>query len=35
MLKYGVIDEVREVGFRNVQKISKFQGTMQVVIGEK
>jgi demethylmenaquinone methyltransferase/2-methoxy-6-polyprenyl-1,4-benzoquinol methylase len=35
MLRYGVIDEVREVGFRNVQKISKFQRTMQVVIGEK
>jgi ubiquinone/menaquinone biosynthesis C-methylase UbiE len=35
MLKYGILNEVREVGFENVQKISKFQGTMQVVIGEK
>jgi demethylmenaquinone methyltransferase/2-methoxy-6-polyprenyl-1,4-benzoquinol methylase len=35
MLKYGVTNEVREVGFKNVHKISKFQGTMQVVIGEK
>jgi ubiquinone/menaquinone biosynthesis C-methylase UbiE len=35
MLKHGVVNEVKEAGFRNVQKISKFQGTMQVVIGEK
>lgn len=35
MLKYGVTNEVMEVGFRNVRKISKFQGTMQVVIGKK
>lgn len=35
MLKHGVVNEVREAGFKAVQKISKFQGTMQVVIGEK
>lgn len=35
MLRYGVTKEVRDKGFKNVQKISKFQGTMQVVIGEK
>lgn len=35
MLKHGVVNEVREAGFKDVQKISKFQGTMQVVIGEK
>ncbi|MFC1846009.1 class I SAM-dependent methyltransferase [Chloroflexota bacterium] len=35
MLEHGVDDEVRECGFRNVHKIIKFNGTMQIVTANK
>jgi ubiquinone/menaquinone biosynthesis C-methylase UbiE len=35
MLKHGVVEEVKEAGFRNVTKISMYNGTVQVVKGQK
>jgi ubiquinone/menaquinone biosynthesis C-methylase UbiE len=35
MLKYGLANEVKEVGFKNIQKISKYRGALQIVEGEK
>jgi len=35
MLKHGPANEVREAGFKNVRKLSKFRGVCQVVEGEK
>ena len=35
MLKHGLTNEVREAGFRNVKKVSKFRGVIQIVEGEK
>jgi demethylmenaquinone methyltransferase/2-methoxy-6-polyprenyl-1,4-benzoquinol methylase len=35
MLRYGVDNEMSDSGFIEVQKIGKFRGTMQVVIGKK
>jgi hypothetical protein len=35
MLKHGLANEVREAGFKNVRKLSKFRGVCQVVEGEK
>jgi len=35
MLRYGLENEVTEVGFRNVTKVSKHRGVFQIVIGEK
>ncbi len=35
MLKYGLINEIREAGFNNVRKISKYRGIFQIVNGEK
>ena len=35
MFKHGLTKEVKEVGFQNVSKISKFKGVFQVVCGEK
>jgi ubiquinone/menaquinone biosynthesis C-methylase UbiE len=35
MLKHGLTNEVREAGFRNVKKVSKFRGVVQIVEGEK
>jgi ubiquinone/menaquinone biosynthesis C-methylase UbiE len=35
MLRHGVVSEMREVGFKNVGKISKYRGVLQVVQGEK
>jgi len=35
MFKHGVVNELKEVNFKNIQKISKYHGSMQIVIGEK
>jgi len=35
MLEHGVVEEVREVGFREVTKESKYHGVIQVVQGVK
>ncbi len=35
MLKHGVVEEVKEAGFTNVKKISIYNGTLQVVKGQK
>ncbi len=35
MLKHGLANEVREAGFKNVRKISKFRGVCQIVEGGK
>ena len=35
MFRRGLIEEVKEVGFQNVSKTSKFNGVFQVVCGEK
>ncbi len=35
MLKYGLINEVRDAGFQNVRKISRYKGVFQIVEGEK
>ncbi|MGB2982193.1 MAG: class I SAM-dependent methyltransferase [Candidatus Zixiibacteriota bacterium] len=35
MLKHGLANEVKEAGFKNVRKTSKFRGVCQVVEGEK
>lgn len=35
MFKHGVENEVKESGFKNVQKFSKYHESMQIVIGEK
>jgi demethylmenaquinone methyltransferase/2-methoxy-6-polyprenyl-1,4-benzoquinol methylase len=35
MLRHGIDNEMSNAGFVNVRKISKFKGTMQIVIGEK
>lgn len=34
MLKHGLANEVREAGFKNVRRLSKFRGVCQVVEGE-
>lgn len=35
MLKYGIENEIREVGFREINKTLKFQGVLQTVQGTK
>jgi ubiquinone/menaquinone biosynthesis C-methylase UbiE len=35
MLKSGLTNEVKEAGFKNVRKISKYRGVFQIVEGEK
>lgn len=35
MLRYGLENEVKEAGFRNIRKISSHQGILQLVEGEK
>lgn len=35
MMKYGVTNEIKEVGYFNVRKHSVFNGVFQTVIGEK
>lgn len=35
MLKHGLVKEVKEAGFRNVNKISMYNGAFQVVRGQK
>ncbi len=35
MLKHELINEVREVGFNNVGKISKYRGVLQIVTGKR
>ncbi|NIN00307.1 methyltransferase domain-containing protein [Candidatus Saccharibacteria bacterium] len=35
MLKHGLVNEVRKVGFNNVGKISKYRGVLQIVSGER
>ncbi|MFH1956576.1 MAG: class I SAM-dependent methyltransferase [Patescibacteria group bacterium] len=35
MLKYGLTNEVKKSGFKNIRKISKHNGVFQIVEGEK
>ena len=35
MLRHGVAEEVKEAGFRNVRKISMYNGALQIVKGRK
>lgn len=35
MLKYGLTNEAKEAGFRNIRKILKYKGVFQIVEGEK
>jgi len=35
MLKHGLTNEVKEAGFKNVKKTSKYRGVFQIVEGEK
>jgi len=35
MLKHGIKDEVKESGFKNIRKISKYRGVFQIIEGEK
>ena len=35
MLKHGLTNEVAEAGFKNIRKISKYRGVLQVVQGDK
>lgn len=35
MLKHGVMEEVKEAGFRNVNRVSMYNGALQVVTGQK
>jgi hypothetical protein len=35
LLKYGLVNEVGEAGFRNVRKISKYRGVFQIVEGDR
>lgn len=35
MLKHGLVNEVREAGFKNVKKYSVFNGAFQTVVGTK
>lgn len=35
MLKHEVVEEVKEAGFRNTSKISMYNGTLQVIRGQK
>ena len=35
IFNHGVINELKEGNFKSIQKISKYYGSMQIVIGEK
>lgn len=35
MLKHGLTNEVKEAGFKNIKKSSKYKGVFQIVEGEK
>lgn len=35
MNKYGIINEIKEVGFKHIKNNSKFNGLMQIIIAEK
>jgi ubiquinone/menaquinone biosynthesis C-methylase UbiE len=35
MIKQGIVNEIKEVGFKHIKKNSKFNGLMQIIIAEK
>ncbi|HAV43006.1 TPA: hypothetical protein DCX15_03205 [bacterium] len=35
MLRRGLVNEVKEAGFKDIKKISKYKGIFQIVVGEK